>query len=208
MTRFIFVKGGNDYVLADSGDRRFHSGAGGRTAVLRAGKGAPTAGTEVERVGALIRRGAFTFLKREYRALSVFCAAAGAAIFLLLPRPSGRLTPRPFTTRACWFHIPVRIGSLGIRGGCRHLGGDHRQRTGCLGGSEGHRARVRGGIPGRRGDGHGCGGGVLAGAAVVHLLAPESAEYVIAFSFGASSLALFAKAGAGSSQRPRTSRRM
>ena len=47
-------------------------------------KALPTAGTEVERVGALIRRGAFTFLKREYRSLSVFCAVAGTAILVVV----------------------------------------------------------------------------------------------------------------------------
>ena len=37
----------------------------------------------------------------------------------------------------------------------------------------------------------------LSGAALIHILAPGEARYVVAFSFGASSLALFAKAGGG-----------
>ena len=47
----------------------------------------PTAGAEIERIGKLIRDGAFTFLRREYRTLLIFCGAVSVIILLLFPNP-------------------------------------------------------------------------------------------------------------------------
>ena len=50
-------------------------------------KALPTANKEVDRIGDLIRRGAFTFIKREYKTLAIFCGVAGILIVLFLPHP-------------------------------------------------------------------------------------------------------------------------
>lgn len=41
----------------------------------------------LNRIGQLIRQGAFTFLKREYRTLVVFCGVVAVVIFLVYPAP-------------------------------------------------------------------------------------------------------------------------
>lgn len=47
----------------------------------------PTANPKLDEVGALIREGAFTFLRREYRVLGLFSIIVMAVIFLFFPQP-------------------------------------------------------------------------------------------------------------------------
>ena len=71
--------------------RRFAVGALAALAVAayfyRWVKSLPTAGAEIERIGTLIRRGAFTFMRREYRTLAVFCGVAALLILTFFPSP-------------------------------------------------------------------------------------------------------------------------
>lgn len=46
-----------------------------------------TANPKLDEVGALIREGAFTFLRREYRVLGLFSIIVMAVIFLFFPQP-------------------------------------------------------------------------------------------------------------------------
>ncbi len=48
-------------------------------------KALPSAGSEIERIGKLIRDGAFTFMKREYKILGTFCGVVAAIILLVYP---------------------------------------------------------------------------------------------------------------------------
>src|SRR5690554_187842 len=50
-------------------------------------KNLPVAGEGIMKIGQYIRDGAFTFLKREYRILTVFVVAASVVVLLVFPRP-------------------------------------------------------------------------------------------------------------------------
>ena len=50
----------------------------------------PTANPRLEEIGSLIRNGAFTFLKREYRILGLFSLAVVALLVLFFPQPAFR----------------------------------------------------------------------------------------------------------------------
>ena len=81
----------------------------------------------------------------------------------------------------------------------RVCGHQHRHDCQCEGGvccAQWPCAFLYGAVPRRRGDGHGGGKRIPCGAAILYLLTNDS-NTVLAFSFGASSLALFAKAGGG-----------
>ena len=58
-----------------------------RGVFLQLGKKLPTANPKLDEVGALIREGAFTFLRREYRVLGLFSIIVMAVIFLFFPQP-------------------------------------------------------------------------------------------------------------------------
>ena len=47
----------------------------------------PTANVTIERIGAIIRQGAFAFLRREYRILTIFAGAIVVLILLFFPEP-------------------------------------------------------------------------------------------------------------------------
>lgn len=47
----------------------------------------PSAGGKLDSVGQLIRKGAFAFLRREYRILGVFAGVVSIVILLFFPQP-------------------------------------------------------------------------------------------------------------------------
>ena len=47
----------------------------------------PSANDKLDQIGKLIRDGAFTFIKREYKTLLYFCGGASLLILLLFPKP-------------------------------------------------------------------------------------------------------------------------
>ena len=165
-------------------------------------KALPTAGAEIERIGGLIRRGAFTFIKREYRTLAIFCGIAGLLIVLLLPHP-------------IWAKDAVVMENVGML--LSYLFGSILSAiAGIVGISIATYANVRSASAARQGIAPaymaGFRGGAVMGMAVVASALLGTAiiyiintvigmetneEFIMAFSFGASSLALFAKAGGG-----------
>ncbi len=157
----------------------------------------PTAGAEIEQVGALIRQGAFTFLRREYRTLALFCAVAGAAILLFLPRAIWRADAVPLENAgmlAAYLFGSVLSALAGAAGISVATIANVRAASAAKDGiAPAFTAGFRGGAV----MGMAVVASSLAGAAIIHLLAPGRAQFVVAFSFGASSLALFAKAGGG-----------
>ena len=50
-------------------------------------KALPSASPALDKIGGLIRQGAFTFMKREYKTLGIFCGAVSLVILLLFPSP-------------------------------------------------------------------------------------------------------------------------
>lgn len=148
----------------------------------------------IARVGGLIRQGSFTFLKREYRVLAVFALCAAALILLLLPAPiwAGFSADNIMMALAylAGTAFSASAGVIGIR-----IATAANQK--CA------EAAQRGIVPaflvGFRGGavmGMAVVGASLLGVTAVFLLTGDTTA-LLGFSFGASSLALFAKAGGG-----------
>ncbi len=160
-------------------------------------KALPTANKEVDRIGDLIRKGAFTFIKREYKTLAIFCGVAGVCILLFLPHPI-------WSTSDPMHNVGMLLSYL--------FGSTLSAIAGVVGISIATIANTRSASAAREGIAPAYmagfrGGAVmgmavvatsLIGTAVLFLIMPENPdELIMAFSFGASSLALFAKAGGG-----------
>ncbi|MGI6239269.1 MAG: sodium-translocating pyrophosphatase [Christensenellales bacterium] len=160
-------------------------------------KALPTAGAEIERIGGLIRRGAFTFIKREYRALAIFCAIAGVIIVLFLPHPiwSERAIPKENVGMLLSYLFGSTLSAIaGVAGISIATIANVRAASAARDGiSPSYTAGFRGGAV----MGMAVVASALAGSAILYLIDASNPEYLVSFSFGASSLALFAKAGGG-----------
>ncbi|MEA5065434.1 MAG: sodium-translocating pyrophosphatase [Eubacteriales bacterium] len=158
-------------------------------------KDLPMAGNGLDRIAKLIRDGAFTFMKREYKILGLFCGAVSVVILLLFPNPvwKGGDIGANVTMVLSYLFGSLLSGLAGI-----------------VGISIATIANVRSASQARKGLAPsfmaGFRGGAVMGMAVVSTsllgaailyLATGSDQVIMAFSFGASSLALFAKAGGG-----------
>ena len=159
-------------------------------------KNLPSANKKLDDIGALIRKGAFTFLKREYKVLAIFVSVVSAVILVFYPTPF-------------WAEGGNILGNLKMVG-CYIMGSIFSGTAGVIGISIATIANVKAASAAKQGIAPSFmagfrGGAVmgmavvstsLAGPAIVYLLTGNPAA-VLAFSFGASSLALFAKAGGG-----------
>ncbi len=152
------------------------------------------ANSRIESVGQLIREGANTFLRKEYVVLARFAGAAAAAIFTLLPKPVWQGDVLNNLSMAAAYLagtvISALTGKLGI-----YVATMANTKT-----AEASKAGIKPAfLLGFRG-GAVMGLGVvslsLLGVAGVLLLTGNTTA-LLGFSFGASSLALFAKAGGG-----------
>lgn len=154
----------------------------------------PVAEGPLRHVGMLIRKGAFAFLKREYRILAIFVGVVALLLVLFFPMP---------------FWMGSILENLGMAA-AYILGSVLSALAGVIGISIATIANVRAATAARQGlapsymagfrggavMGMAVVGSSLFGAAVLYLLTSDP-NIVLAFSFGASSLALFAKAGGG-----------
>ncbi len=149
---------------------------------------------EIERISALIKEGANTFLRREYKLLAAFAGGVALLILLIFPRPiwNGQALENVMTALAylAGTALSALAGKIGIlvatlsNGRCAEAarkGLKDAFLIGFRGGSVMGLLVV------------GCS---LFGVAAVLLIAGDTTT-LIGFSFGASSLALFAKAGGG-----------
>jgi K(+)-stimulated pyrophosphate-energized sodium pump len=160
-------------------------------------KALPTANSEVDRIGALIRKGAFTFIKREYKTLAIFCGVAGACILLFLPHPIWSTTDPMHNVGMLLSYLfgSVLSATAGIVGISIATYANTRSASAAREGiAPAYMAGFRGGAV--------MGMAVVAtsllGTAILFLIKMDNPdELIMAFSFGASSLALFAKAGGG-----------
>ncbi len=158
-------------------------------------KALPVDGDGLERIGALIRRGAFTFMKREYKTLCVFCGVVAAVIVLVFPAPiwQGGDIGKNLGMMGAYLFGSVLSGAAGIIGISIATIANVRSASAARKGlAPAFMAGFRGGAV----MGMAVVASSLLGAAILHLLTGDG-EAVMAFSFGASSLALFAKAGGG-----------
>ena len=154
----------------------------------------PSANARLDEVGLLVRNGAFTFLKREYKILSIFAGVVAVLLFLFFPKGIWEgnvlenvgmavcyLFGTAFSAVAGWIGISIAtIANVKTATAAKN------------GVAPSFLAGFRGGAV----MGMGVVGSSLLGAALLYLITGND-SLVIAFSFGASSLALFAKAGGG-----------
>ena len=158
-------------------------------------KSLPAKNEKIENVGRLIREGSFTFLKKEYKMLAVIMCVLAVVILLFFPEPIWK-------TENIMTNIGMVIAFI--------LGSTFSGLAGIIGISIATIANIKTAIlakeslaksfmAGFRGGavmGMAVVGTSLAGSSILYLLTKNS-HIVLAFSFGASLLALFAKAGGG-----------
>lgn len=155
----------------------------------------PSANEEIDRFGDLIREGAMSFLKTENKVLTRFVLATTLIIVLFVP-PIWKSTSilGNIAMGLCYIFGAIFSGLAGYVGmrvatianvktaSAAEKGLTHAYRAGFRGGAVMGLAIV---------------GSCLLGASIVYLVFPHDPNFLLAFSFGASSLALFAKAGGG-----------
>ena len=148
----------------------------------------------INEVAALIKEGANTFMRKEYRVLSIFAGIAAVIIFLLLPSPVWTGHPGRNLSMAAAYVAGTALsaiaGKLGI------LVATNANARAAEGARQGVRPAFLIGFRGGAVMGLAVVGFSLLGVCGVLWLAGDS-SILLGFSFGASSLALFAKAGGG-----------
>ncbi len=155
----------------------------------------PIANDKLKKVGKLIRDGSFTFLKKEYSILVIFSLVVATFILLLFPEPIFK-TQTPLNN--LYMTGAYILGSV-LSGLAGYIGISIATIANVRTATAAQKSLDQSFICGFRGGavmGMSVVGTSLLGAAVLYLLTGNP-DIVLAFSFGASSLALFAKAGGG-----------
>ena len=149
----------------------------------------------IERIAALIRSGAKTFMNKEYAILAVFALVVGGLIFLFLPEPvwKGQGVSRNLTMTLCYLAGAVFSGIAGKIGIFVAALANARCAEAA---TEGIKPAFLIGFRGGAVMGLMVVGSCLLGVLGVMVLVGDP-TMLLGFSFGASSLALFAKAGGG-----------
>ena len=154
----------------------------------------PSSNARIEQVGALIRDGARTFLRKEYLVLLRFAIVAGIFIFIFLPSPiwNGNIGANLIMVIAYFAGtiFSAIAGKIGIE--VATIANIKSAEAAKKGIKLSFMAGFRGGAV----MGMAVVGASLMGVALVYLLTQDGTA-LLGFSFGASSLALFAKAGGG-----------
>ncbi|MGI6298364.1 MAG: sodium-translocating pyrophosphatase [Saccharofermentanales bacterium] len=153
-----------------------------------------TAEGNIASIGILIRDGANTFLRTEYKVLTRFVAVVAVLIFLFYPKPIWQ----DFSLENIYMALAYILGSVlsGLAGkvgmSIATIANVKSASAAKKGLAPAFMAAFRGGAV----MGMAVVGTSLAGASILYILTQHE-TIVLAFSFGASSLALFAKAGGG-----------
>jgi K(+)-stimulated pyrophosphate-energized sodium pump len=161
----------------------------------------PSSNARIAKIGALIRRGANTFLRKEYIVLAKFAGVAAILIFIFLPEPiwNGKFKEHIIMTSAYLFGtvLSAIAGKIGIT-----IATIANVKT-AEAAQQGIKPSFLNGFRGGAVMGMAVVGASLFGMALVFLITdlvlPQGVAEtaLLGFSFGASSLALFAKAGGG-----------
>ena len=153
-----------------------------------------TVNAKIQEVSALIKEGANTFMRREYKILTKFAAVAAVLILLFLPSPIWQGDPVPNISMAVAYIagtvLSAIAGKIGILVATLSNG------RAAEGAQKGLKPAFLIGFRGGAVMGLLVVGCSLFGVAAVLMLTGDS-SILLGFSFGASSLALFAKAGGG-----------
>ena len=154
----------------------------------------PTKNAKIKEVSALIKAGANTFMRREYLILAKFAGIAAIIIFILLPAPiwSGNILSNVEMTAAYILGTALSAvaGKIGI------LVATHSNSRAAEAAKKGIEPAFLVGFRGGAVMGLLVVGCSLLGVAAVLMVVGDT-SIILGFSFGASSLALFAKAGGG-----------
>lgn len=154
----------------------------------------PSSNERIAGIGQLIRKGANTFLAKEYRTLIRFCAVAAVIIFIFLPTPiwKGDILSNVLMVLAYLFGtvFSAIAGKIGIS--IATIANIKAAEASTKGIKNSFLSGFRGGAV----MGMAVVGSSLLGVTLV-LLLTNNTTALLGFSFGASSLALFAKAGGG-----------
>lgn len=154
----------------------------------------PSSNERIREVGLLIRNGANTFLAKEYKTLAIFCAVAAGLILLFLPAPIWKGSPMKNISMALAYIFGTIFsaiaGKIGIS--IATIANVKTAEAATKGIKKSFMAGFRGGAV----MGMAVVGSSLLGVCLVMLLTDDTST-LLGFSFGASSLALFAKAGGG-----------
>ncbi|MEG1755316.1 MAG: sodium-translocating pyrophosphatase [Clostridia bacterium] len=154
----------------------------------------PSENVKIAKAGDLIKRGARTFLRKEYIVLAKFAGVAGILIFLFLPSPiwKGDILQNAIMAIAYFMGniFSAIAGKIGIE--VSTIANVKAAEAAKKGIKPSFMAGFRGGAV----MGMAVVGASLLGVTLVFMLTGD-ATTVLGFSFGASSLALFAKAGGG-----------
>ena len=155
----------------------------------------PVANEKVKKVGELIRKGSFTFLRREYGILGIFVLIASFVIFLFFPKPFWIAESIFDNLKMSIFYI---LGSV-LSGFAGYIGIKVATIANVKTVTMAKENLAKSFMSGFRGGavmGLCVVGTCLLGASLIYIITGNS-NVLMAFSFGASSLALFAKAGGG-----------
>jgi K(+)-stimulated pyrophosphate-energized sodium pump len=154
----------------------------------------PSSNARIAEVGSLIRKGANTFLSKEYKTLAIFSSVVAIVIFIFLPSPvwKGDVTKNLLMALAYIFGTIFSgiAGKIGIN--IATIANIKAAEASTTGIKPSFMAGFRGGSV----MGMAVVGSSLLGVTLV-LLITDNTTALLGFSFGASSLALFAKAGGG-----------
>ena len=154
----------------------------------------PSSNKKIAKNGELIRQGARTFLRKEYKVLGKFAGIAAVLIFIFLPSPiwKGQISQNILMAVAYLLGtvFSAVAGKIGIE--VATIANVKSAEAAQSGIRKSFMAGFRGGAV----MGMAVVGSSLLGVTLVYLLTGDPTT-VLGFSFGASSLALFAKAGGG-----------
>lgn len=154
----------------------------------------PSSNKKITEVSKLIRAGANTFLAKEYRTLLRFCTVAAIVIFVFLPSPiwKGNILDNVLMAVSYLFGtaISAAAGKIGIS--ISTIANVKAAEAATKGIKNSFMSGFRGGAV----MGMAVVGSSLLGVTLVFIIVGDTTA-LLGFSFGASSLALFAKAGGG-----------
>jgi K(+)-stimulated pyrophosphate-energized sodium pump len=154
----------------------------------------PSSNAKIAEVSKLIRNGAYTFLAKEYRTLVKFCSVAAILILVFLPQPIWKGNVLENVTMAlayiCGTVFSGIAGKIGIS--IATIANVKAAESATKGIKPSFMSGFRGGAV----MGMAVVGSSLLGVSLV-LLITNNTTALLGFSFGASSMALFAKAGGG-----------
>lgn len=154
----------------------------------------PSSNKEIAEVGEYIRQGAATFLRKEYKVLSRFAGIVAILILLFLPRPIWQGSVLDNITMAVSYIAGTVFSAIAGKIGIEVATIANVKSAEAA--KKGIKPAFLTGFRGGAVMGMAVVGSSLLGVSLVLLLAGD-ATAVLGFSFGASSLALFAKAGGG-----------